>query len=252
MKKEEWESQIESYDERRDIIIAGNTEDTINFCIHHFISTANESIEKRGKFCVALSGGSTPKAIFQGLANLRKIDWSKVLIFWSDERSVPPTNPENNYLMAMESGLASLSIPPGNIFRMQAENDIENQAKEYEKLILSKVPEGIFDLVMLGMGEDGHTASLFPKTHALHTNQMLVAANYIPQKNTWRMTLTYDCINIARHIVIYVLGKNKASMLKTVLTSSYEPDNFPVQRVGTATHKALWIVDQDAAEGLLI
>ena len=99
---------------------------------------------------------------------------------------------------------------------------------------------------MLGMGEDGHTASLFPKTHGLHSLNRLVVANFVPQKNTWRITFTFEYINSAKNTVIYVLGKNKAPMLKKVLTSPYQPDLLPIQRIGTPEHKALWIVDKEA------
>jgi 6-phosphogluconolactonase len=244
------ENEIRSYDERRDIAIPGNKEATLRFCIENFIAVARKSIEERGAFSVALSGGSTPKAIYELLTQPQyrdQIDWNRALIFWSDERSVPPTDPESNYHMAMEAGLKTLPIPKDHIFRMEAEHNIEENALKYDELIKTKLSPGIFDLVMLGMGDDGHTAPLFPKTHGLHSNQRLAIANFIPQKDTWRMTLTFECINQARHIAFYVLGKSKAEMLKRVLSSPYDPDLFPSQRVGTPTHKALWIADRDAA-----
>jgi 6-phosphogluconolactonase len=117
-------------------------------------------------------------------------------------------------------------------------------------LVEKILPNGVFDLVMLGMGEDGHTASLFPKTHGLHAEDRFVIANFIPQKNVWRMSLTFECINAARNIVIYVLGKSKASMVKQVLSGPYQPDDLPIQRVGTREHKALWVFDNAAAENL--
>jgi 6-phosphogluconolactonase len=104
---------------------------------------------------------------------------------------------------------------------------------------------------MLGMGDDGHTASLFPKTHGLHAEDRTVIANFVPQKDVWRMTLTFESINAARHIVIYVIGKGKAEMLKTALAGPYEPDQYPVQKIGTREHRALWIADAAAAEKLL-
>jgi 6-phosphogluconolactonase len=203
---------------------------------------------------VALSGGQTPNAIFKEISQPRYaqvLDWSKVLCFWSDERSVPPNNPENNYFNAMKSGLADLPLPPENIFRMPAEIDIEEHALAYEHLIRQKVPSLQFDLIMLGMGEDGHTASLFPRTHGLHTKDRLVIANYVPQKHTWRMSFTYECIHMAKLICIYVLGANKASTVAKVLLSPYDPDNLPIQRIGTPSHKALWILDSAASEQLV-
>lgn len=242
---------IFSFDDRRDIIVPGSHVDTITYCTKHFIDIANHAIQSFGACSVALSGGSTPKTIFQQLASptyRKHIDWSKMLIFWSDERCVPPDHPDSNYRMAMDAGFATLPIPKQNIFRMPADSDdIEQAAISYEKLMAKYVPSGSLDLIMLGMGEDGHTASLFPRTHGLHAEGRIAIANFIPQKDTWRMSMTFDCINAAHHIAIYVLGKSKAQMVKHVLTSPYDPDNFPIQNIGTRSHKALWILDADAA-----
>lgn len=249
----DWQHKIESFDERRDIIIPGDTKATVHFCVEQFLQIAANAISARGKFVVALSGGTTPNAIFKELSaeeNRSKLDWKKVFCFWSDERSVPPDHAESNFHSAMQAGLAGLPIPTANIFRMHGEGDIEENALAYEQQLLSILPSGEFDLVMLGMGEDGHTASLFPLTHALHSGERLVVANYVPQKKTWRMTLTYKCINAAKQIDIYVMGESKAAMLAQVLSSPYEPDSLPVQRIGTATHKALWILDKEASAQL--
>lgn len=246
---------IKRFDERRDIVIGGSVKETIDFCIEHFLRVGNKAIADHGFFSVALSGGSTPKAIFEGLCqpyNKDRIDWTKVLLFWGDERAVLPTDADSNYRMAMEAGLKHLPISKDHIFRMEAETDIEKNALEYEQTIREILPSNSFDLVMLGMGDDGHTASLFPYTHALKTSGRLVVGNYIPEKDTWRMTLTFECINQAKNIVIYVLGKNKASMVKQVFTSLYDPTVLPIQQVGTAKHKALWILDGDAAAQLTV
>lgn len=250
-----WKQKVEAFDERRDIVIPGNHEETLEYCVEQFFSIAEASIKQRGCFTVALSGGSTPKAIYQRLTspeNSQRIDWHKVMLFWSDERCVPPAHPESNYHMAMEAGFASLMIPEKNIFRMKGEMNPEESAKEYEKMILSKVPDGVFDMVMLGMGEDGHTASLFPHTHGLRAENRLAIGNYVPQKETWRLTLTFQCINSARHIVIYVLGKGKAPTIKKIFTSPYAPDEIPIQKIGVPTHKALWILDRESLGDLLV
>ena len=244
---------IKIYDQRRSLAIPGDKEHTIEFCIAHFIAIASDAIAKRGFFTVALSGGQTPKAIFSGLANKEnrhQIDWKKCRIFWSDERAVDPIDPDSNYHMAMESGLKELGIPPDQVFRMVAETKIEENALAYEKTIKKHVPNAQFDLVMLGMGDDGHTASLFPWTEGLRAVNRLAIANYIPEKKTWRMSLTFDCINAARQIAIYVIGENKAEMLKRVLSDPYRPDDLPVQRVGTTDHPATWIADKAAAKEL--
>lgn len=237
----------------KEIIIPGNSEKTIEYCAKQFIEVGNKNIKNHGVFTVALSGGNTPKAIISKLSQKPyrdQIDWSKILFFWSDERSVPPDHPESNYGMAMKAGLASLPIPTEHIFRMKGEDNIEENALEYEKLIEKLVPSKKFDLMMLGMGDDGHTASLFPYTHGLHTNNRLVIANYVPQKDTWRMSVTYECINSSHLICIYVLGKSKAEIVSLVLNGPYDPDKYPVQRVGTAQHKALMILDEEARFGV--
>lgn len=247
----DWKDKVESFDERRDLVIVGPYNETIQYCVDQFISLAEISIRKQNYFAVALSGGSTPKAIYHSLAspqNRDKIDWTKVLLFWSDERSVPPNDKESNYHMALEAGLGSLPIKSENIFRMKAEENIEENACEYENLILTKIPNKVFDLVLLGLGEDGHIASLFPKTHGLKIQNKLVIGNFIPQKDTWRMTLTYECINSAKCTVLYVLGKSKAEIAARVLLGTFEPDLIPAQKIGTLNRRALWIMDNDAAE----
>ena len=244
---------IQSWDERRDIYIGGSKEKTICFCVGNFLEIAHLAILKKNKFTVALSGGSTPKAIFNKLSNepyCNQLDWSKVWLFWSDERSVAPTNSDSNYYMAMKSGLKSLPIAKEQIFRMQAEADIEHGAREYEKLIKQHTSQHspYFDLVLLGMGDDGHTASLFPNTKALHARDRLVVANHVPQKNTWRMTLTFECINHCSHINIYVLGEKKAGMLKRILIPPDEALTLPSEYLGSKFHRALWIIDDEAAK----
>ncbi|MCE5316861.1 MAG: 6-phosphogluconolactonase [Parachlamydia sp.] len=241
---------IYSYDDRRDIATPGDAKATLDFCVEHFIDIGNQAITQRGQFFVALSGGSTPKAIYQLLTDSlhrKSLNWQKIFLLWSDERCVPPYDPESNYRMAMDAGLERVGIPAQHIFRMQAEGNVDEGALAYEALIRSTVPDHCFDLIMLGMGEDGHTASLFPRTHGLHSPGRLVIANYIPQKQVWRMSMTFDCINQARHPVLYVFGAGKASMVKKVFTDSYEPDVLPVQAAGLPEHKALWILDKEAA-----
>lgn len=239
-------------DERRLIAMPGDHDTTLAFAIDHWLEIAEESIKDHDFFAVALSGGSTPKKMFQQICTKQdRIDWTKVFLFWSDERNVPPSHPDSNYKMAMEEGgLSKLPIPQNQIFRMVAEEDIEANAKAYEDIILDKLGAHPFDLVMLGMGDDGHTASLFPHTDGLHTTGRLVIPNFIPQKNSWRMTFTYECINRARHICIYVLGGGKSEILEKVLTGPITPDEYPSQMIGTDSNPVLWIVDAEAGKNL--
>lgn len=248
-----WKVLVKSFDERRDIIILDNTEEMILFSVRQFIEIGRAAMRDHGFFAVALSGGQTPHAMFKEMSQpsyQHALDWSKVWCFWSDERSVPVLHPENNYSNAMQAGLVDLPLLPENIFRMQAEENIEAHACAYELLIREKVPSLQFDLMMLGMGEDGHTASLFPCTYGLHVKDCLVIANYVPQKNTWRMTLTYECINRAKTICMYVMGAKKASVVAKVLLGPYDPDHLPAQNVGTPSHPALWVLDKEAGKFL--
>lgn len=242
---------IESFDDRRDIALPGNYEETLDFCVEYFFECASQAIDQKGFFTIALSGGSTPKAILKKLTtpeNVQRVDWSKIYFFFGDERCVPPDHNDSNYKMAMNAALSFLKVPQKNIFRMVAENQAEKNAEHYEILISEKVPEGCFDLITLGMGDDGHTASLFPHTHALKVEDRWVTLNAVPQQHTHRMTFTYPLINRAHHICFFVLGAAKSKRVASVLHGAYEPLVYPSQKIGTKEHKALWILDDDAAK----
>jgi 6-phosphogluconolactonase len=204
----------------------------------YFCDKANEAINKRGAFYVALSGGSTPKNIYQRLAKEYKdaLDWKKVHLFWSDERCVPLDHPDSNYKMAMDCGFLTLPILKENIHPFTDPDD-------YERL-LEKNP---FDLVLLGMGDDGHTASLFPKTHALHSGQSLAVKNFLPEKEVWRLTLTFKAINQARMLLVIITGKDKAKMLKQIMNGPQDPNTFPIQGIGKEGLIPLFLVDKEAA-----
>lgn len=239
------------WDERRDLAVPGDTAETIAFAVDHWLQSARSAIEKNGRFAVALSGGSTPKSIFEKLAEKpAAIDWSRVLLFWSDERAVPPDHPDSNYKMALDAGFSKLPIPSSHIFRMKAETQIEQHALEYEKTIRRELGPSLFDLVMLGVGEDGHTASLFPGTSALAVQDRLVVANHIIQKNTWRMTFTFPCINQSAQAAIYALGTSKQEIVSQVLKAPL-PFPWPSSHIGTKERKALWILDKAASKKII-
>jgi 6-phosphogluconolactonase len=230
--------------DRWEMVTLPDQEAAVTFAVAHFIETGRKAIEARGLFSVALSGGSTPKAIYAMLTEPEiapLLDWSRVLLFFSDERAVPPDHEESNFHMAM-SRLSKLPIREENVFRMQAEHDIEVQAAAYEHLLKKKC-EGVLDLIMLGMGPDGHTASLFPETGALSVTDRLVVPNYIPKLDAWRLTLTFPCINAARNTVLYVLGEEKRDILNQVMQ---DDGRFPVQKVD----EALWITDVHTNPGI--
>jgi 6-phosphogluconolactonase len=249
------QSRLYLWDERREIAIPGDFQTTVLFAAEHFITTANNAIKHHNKFFVALTGGSSPKPIYALLASPTyrdKIPWEKVYLFWVDERSVPPDHEESNYRMAMEAGFKNLPVPKNQIFRMVAEENIELNARYYEERIKQVLEGTPFDLILLGMGTDGHTASLFPRSEGIYEERKWVIANFIPEKNTWRMTFTLPLINAANHIVFYVFGKDKADTLMHVLKEKrINSSALPASRVGTKKHRALWIIDKDAATLLL-
>lgn len=240
---------------QRKILVSANPIETAAAL---FSSTAMDAIGRRGWFITALSGGSTPKKLFERLTETpyrEAIEWKKVIFLWGDERSVPPSHPDSNFAMANHALLAPLGIPSANIFRMEAERgELEKAAAEYETRLRAKFLElGLekrIDLVLLGMGTDGHTASLFPGTKALGENVKWVAANEVPQLKTWRMTLTYPAINAARKVVFLVTGSDKAGILKEVLSGVSDAQRLPSQAVLTPQGETIWITDEAAGATL--
>ncbi len=228
------------------IVVPGDRKKAIQYSVDQFIAIYKKSVADHGFCAVALSGGSTPKEIYKEICSYSDlIDWSHLYLFWSDERSVPPFHPESNYSMAFEAGFGEISsLPHKQIYRMVAERDIEAHALLYEKEMEAVLKERGLDLVMLGMGEDGHTASLFPGSSGLSRSDRKVIAQYVEQKESWRMTFTLDWINRASAIRFYVLGSAKAAMVVHLFTT--EP-YLPCQWVGIKSNRALWILDEDAA-----
>ncbi|MBI4751603.1 MAG: 6-phosphogluconolactonase [Acidobacteria bacterium] len=221
-----------------------------------FVKQARVAIAERHRFSVALSGGSTPKVLFEMLASDRfrdQVDWSKVYFFWGDERSVPPDHKDSNFRMANDAMLKPLNIPESNIFRIQAEKGATEAAALYRQVLADFfTPDEFprFDLLYLGMGDDGHTASLFPHTEALKEQSLAVVDNYVPKFQTTRITLTIPAINQARHIVFLASGAGKADMLVQVLEGEYQPETLPSQFIRAASGTLTWMVDAPAAEKL--
>jgi len=236
---------LNSWDERRDFVI---TDDAVAFAAEHWVHAALRSVQQRGKFAVALSGGSTPKQIYERLATKHREDvpWDKVHLFWSDERAVPPDSNESNYKMAMEHGFGKLPVPAPQIHRMKAEGNLDRAAAEYEQLICRELGSHLFDLVMLGVGEDGHTASLFPNNPVLDEETKLVAPTLLPETKPHRLTLTFPSINQSRLAVVYALGSNKAAIVPMALNAAIRSP-FPASRVGTNERKSLWVLDKESA-----
>ena len=216
-----------------------------------FIRCAREAMAHQGRFCVALSGGSTPRGVYSLLAQRPSdLPWSNIFVFFGDERHVPPDHPDSNYRMAKEALLSKVPIPETNVFRIRAELDANQAAQDYEDKLSSffALKPGEFprlDLIMLGLGDDGHTASLFPGSAALNETSRLVVANWVEKFQQYRITLTYPVINNAAEVMFLVSGAGKKEILKKVFSA--DSDEYPAQHVNTKHGVLLWLVDQEAA-----
>jgi 6-phosphogluconolactonase len=208
----------------------------------------------RGVFNVALSGGSTPKKLYSKLVQEKKyfeqIPWDITHFFWGDERTVPPDHPDSNFRMAWEAMLKQLTISEKQIHRILAEEPDSNVAAEnYEQVIRKHFNIGTdipqFDLIFLGMGPDGHTASLFPHTEALRERSKLIVANQVPKLNTIRITMTFPLVNNASSVIFLVAGEDKAEALKAVLEGPPNPDEYPSQVI-RPKGRLLWLIDHAA------
>ena len=213
-----------------------------------FAQEATRSIRENGRFAVALAGGSTPKALYELLAARYRnaLDWSGIHVFFGDERTVPPDHEDSNYRMAYETLLSR--VPAGSVHRMPGELDPQEAAVLYEKELTAFFDGSPrFDLVLLGIGEDGHTASLFPRTPALDVNDKWVVENPVQKLGTTRLTLTVPAINAARKVTFLVAGESKAEALKEVLEGDAHPRDYPAKLVQPADGPPDWFVDRAAA-----
>jgi 6-phosphogluconolactonase len=240
----------------RSIEVLASAADLFHAAAEEFVRAGRSAIGAQGRFTVALSGGSTPKALYSLLAaNYANFAWSRIFLFFGDERHVPPTDPESNYRMVQESLLSKITIPAENVFRAPAENpDAAAVASDYEAQLLRffELKSGEFprfDLILLGMGPDGHTASLFPDSPALDEQSRLVVANWVAKFNTHRITFTFPVLNRAAEVMFMASGADKADMLHQVLEGKNTPP-FPSQRVQPSDGKLLWLLDEAAAARL--
>ena len=213
------------------------------------------AIAERGIFAIALAGGDTPRRMYEQLALHKELDWGRVEFFWGDERSVPPDHPDSNFGMARAALLRPLGVESRQIHRMEGErSDLDAAARDYEEDLAKTcgAPDQgppILDLVLLGMGPDGHTASLFPHTTALSETQRWVVANDVPQLSTRRITITFPLIERARATLVLVTGASKADVLAEVLEGRLDPQRLPSQRLGGSA-SVEWLVDAAAASRL--
>src|SRR5713101_57585 len=244
----------------REIRILTDAAAVANRAAQEFVQAAAAAVREKGAFNVALAGGSTPKALYSLLATdptfRSRVPWDKIHVFFGDERHVGPDHPDSNFRMATEAMLSKAPLKPEQVTRIKGEySDTETAAKEYEHALESffKLGNGAypkFDVALLGMGNEGHTLSLFPGTKALHDNGRLVMPNWIGKLYTERVTITAPVVNEARLAIFMVTGADKAPALKAVLEGPYEPEQLPSQMIQPKNGKLVWLVDTSAGSML--
>jgi 6-phosphogluconolactonase len=240
----------------RSIEVLATPGDLFHAAAEEFVRAGRNAIGAQGRFTVALSGGSTPKSLYSLLAEQhRDFAWSRTFLFFGDERHVPPDHPDSNYRMVRESLLTKIQMPAENIFRVKAENpdagaaalDYEHQMRDFFSHDESEFPR--FDLILLGMGPDGHTASLFPDSEGLKAQTRWVVANWVEKFKTYRITFTFPVLNTASEVMFMISGPDKADMVDQVLEGKNTPP-YPSQQVLPKDGKLLWMLDEAAASKL--
>jgi 6-phosphogluconolactonase len=247
---------------QRDIRILADPAAITRRAADEFVKAAAEAVAKNGVFNVAFAGGSTPKALYALLADdpayRGKIAWDKMRVFFGDERHVPPDNSESNFRMASEALFSKGLLKPEQIARIKGEYpDTEKAALEYQLVLRAyfQLKDGEyprFDLVLLGMGDEGHTLSLFPGTKALHATGRIVLRNWVGKFYTERITLTAEAVNHANRVMFLITRADKAPALKAVLEGPYEPEQLPAQLIQPRSGNSLWLIDRDAAKMLAV
>ena len=228
--------------------IAYTPEDLARAAARFFVAKSNEAVAKRGMATIALSGGSTPKLLYQLLADPKEpfreqVPWSRIQFFWSDERHVPPDHPDSNYRMANEAMLAHVPVLKENVHRVMSENpNAAEVAEQYEAVVPQR-----FDLILLGLGTDGHTASIFPGSEVMHGTKRLVAAPWVEKQKSYRITMTLPLINNAASVVFLVSGAEKAEIVKDVVEG---PKRYPAQEVRPVNGELILMLDREAASKL--
>jgi 6-phosphogluconolactonase len=233
-------------------------QDLFQAAAEEVIRAATSAIAQRGRFTIALAGGSTPRNLYTLIAAnaSASLPWDQMFFFWGDERHVPPDDPESNYRMVKETLLSKVPVPAANIFRIPSENpDATADAAAYEQTLrkfFSLAPGEFprFDLILLGMGPDGHTASLFPETAALQEKSRLVMANWVEKLEANRITFTLPVLNAAGCVAFLVSGTDKAAALHEVLEGNGPAEKYPSKLVRPTDGKLIWFVDRAAASGL--
>jgi 6-phosphogluconolactonase len=240
--------------ERSELVVLDDEAALARAVADRFVDAASEAVARAGRFNVALAGGSTPRATHALLASPAfrdRVAWNDLRFFFGDERCVPPDDPQSNYGMARATLLAPLGIDPAHVFRMRGEADPAAAAAEYAQILMRELgEEPSLDLVMLGMGPDGHTASIFPGSSLVIEETLLVDAPFVPKFAAYRITLTPRTINNARQVVIGTAGAAKAAAAACALVGPYDPNSYPVQIVRPTHGHLTWMIDRTAAAEL--
>lgn len=247
----------------RDVQVLGDAGSLMQATAEIFVASAAAATQARGRFTVALAGGSTPDALYALLATdayARRVDWTRVEVFWGDERCVPPDDPASNYGGARRRLLDRVRVPVANVHRIEGERDAAQAAAAYERVLRATFatplgpprtePGTCFDLVLLGLGDDGHTASLFPDTAAVRESERWVVAHAVDAAPSWRITLTPPVLNAAAGVLFLVAGREKARALRRVLEGPHAPDELPAQAIAPRAGRLRWMVDTAAASEL--
>ncbi|MDB5172724.1 MAG: pgl [Phycisphaerales bacterium] len=234
----------------REIKVVPDMAELVREAADRITDAARRAIAEKGSFSIALSGGRTPEGLYRLLASepyRSAIDWGKVEVYFGDERSVPPDSDQSNFRMAHEALLSKVPIPKEDIHRIRGEIDPNAAAIEYGQLLKQKFGDGGVDMALLGMGDDGHTASLFPGTAALQETHHRAVANHVEKLNTWRVTMSAPFLNRSRAVMILISGADKAKRVAEVLEGPRDPERLPIQLVEPREGKLTWILDAAAA-----
>ncbi len=245
------------------VAILPNTAALAAAAAERIVVATEHAIRAGREFVVALSGGSTPRSTYELLARaplISRVDWSRVQVVWGDERCVPPSDAESNYRMARESLLDHVPIPAANVHRIHGEDDPVDAAASYEATLRtlfrtsngppSSAPGNNIDLALLGLGDNGHTASIFPRSAVVDEQSRWVVAEYVAAVSMWRVTLTAPILNAATELLFLVSGRTKANVLKRVLEGPRRPRELPAQLIAPTSGRIQWLVDSAAAAEL--
>jgi len=241
--------------DRAELRVLDTAAELFRTAAREFVSLASQAVKDKGRFCVALAGGSTPKRLYSLLAGgeVEAVPWDRTYFFFGDERHVPPDDPESNYRMVNEAMFSKAPVPPGNVLRIHAEKDATLAAQEYEETLrkfFDLTPDQVprFDLILLGVGPDGHTASLFPGSAALDETKRLVVVNWVEKFKTDRITFTFPVLNNAAFVMFLASGADKASILHEVFDNPAA--GLPSQKVRPEHGRLVWLLDRPAAASL--